>query len=110
MGMIVGAAAAAIDNGLCESKMREQGYMNTDDVGKSGLTFEGEASAEAVVVASVSPADQCLKQGDKIVEIDRRSVANVKEAKEAFFKESGTKIIVKLDRQRNQVECEFTLL
>lgn len=69
LGMIIGAAVAATDNQLCESSMRDKGFLHVKAVGKSGITLPIAESDAPVIIASVPPAAPCLVTNDRIIKV-----------------------------------------
>lgn len=109
LGMIVGAAFAALDNEMCESTAEEKGFLLVDDVGFSGITFD-ENKTDSVIVSLVSqPAAPCVRIGDRIEEVNHNYIDSVSEAKAAIFQKEGEDIELGLLRDSEKHSCNFTL-
>lgn len=93
IGMVIGAAAAAVDNQLCESKFEKEGFVLAKDVGKTGLVVVDEGGA-AVVKAVVDPAKSagCVDAGDKIVSVEGVPTASAQAVRSATFKKAGASV------------------
>ncbi len=109
LGMVVGAAAAAASNQLCESSYEDKGYILHDSVGHTGIDLPKEDEAPPVVLAANEPAAPCIKTGDRLIEVDGSPVTNAISAKRAIFKESGEPVSILAENQEDEVTCSFEL-
>jgi S1-C subfamily serine protease len=107
LGMVVGAATAAISNSSCESKMREKGFLLTKDVGKHGVGFG--SNTEPVVSDVSEPASSCVSVGDKLTSVNGKPVASALDAKRGLFAKSGDKMSLAMQGTAGDKSCNFTL-
>lgn len=109
LGMVVGAALAATNNQLCESKWEEQGYLVHDNIGNSGINLIKEDQSKPLVASVTTPASNCILAGDTLLSVDNEDVNTVYDAREAMFKESGEQLNILLARNSVQKNCLLSL-
>jgi len=110
LGMVVGAAIAATNNQLCESKWEDKGFILAEDVGMAGIDFNEDASKPPLIVSVKSPASQCVKSGDLLLSVDGVAVSNILDAKMNIFRASGTELLLALSREEKLSKCPIILL
>jgi len=108
LGAVVGVAAAAASNSVCESDAEEKGYVHADHIGESGMDIV-ESNNLVSVRYSKEPASPCVQIGDILKEVDSQQVNSLKDAKTALFKEEGTQVTLALMREQIPVECNIEL-
>ena len=109
LGMVVGAAAAAISNEACESEAESKGYLLYEDVGYSGIIFDKSKSDVITVKAAQEPASPCIRSGDIIKSINDKEVLNIREAEQEIFKKYGTLLDFSIDRDAAKFDCVISL-
>ncbi|WP_318508098.1 hypothetical protein [Photobacterium leiognathi] len=109
LGMLVGVAAAAISNEVCEATAEEKGFLLLEDVGYAGITLDKDHTLPPLVYSVQEPAAPCVKIGDVLKTINNQLVSNNKEAKKAIFLQEGEDVELTLLRKSSVLSCAFTM-